>query len=145
MADTQAITEQVKDQVKQGTQQAVQQGQQYAGQAVDLVTARVKSALTEQKDHLSTGITDVAQLLKQNSESFRTQGIGVYAAPYIDQAVGRLTEIGTTIQNKDIDEVIRDTEDFARVQPAVFLGIAATLGFFAARFIKSSSQAVASA
>ena len=143
MADTQPIADQVKEQVKQGTQQAVQQGQQYAGQAADLITTRVKTALTQQKDHLSTGITDVAQLLKQNSESFRTQGVGVFAAPYIDQAVDKLTEVGTAIQGKDIDEVIRDTEAFARVQPAVFLGIAATLGFFAARFLKSSSATAA--
>ena len=143
MAETPPIADQVKEQVKQGTQQAVQQGQQYVGQAADLVTTRVKATLTQQKDHISTGITDVAKLLQQNSESFRSQGVGVFAAPYIDEAVGKLNEVGTTIQNKDIDEVIRDTEAFARVQPAVFLGIAATLGFFAARFLKSTGEAAA--
>ena len=58
MADTQEtnppgadapFTEQVKDQVKQQTQQAVQQGQQYAGQAVELLSTRIKAALTQQK------------------------------------------------------------------------------------------------
>ena len=137
------IVDQVKDQVKQQTQSAVQHGQEYAGQAVDIVSSRLKSSLAQQKDHLATGITDAAQILKQNGDSFRSQGIGVFAGPYIDQAVGKLNEVGTTIQNKDIDEVIRDTENFARIQPAAFLGAATLLGFLAARFLKSSGQAVA--
>ena len=141
MADTQNGAEApLTDQVKQQTQQVVQQGQQYAGQAVDLVSTRVKSALTQQKDHLATGITDVAQILKQNSESLTGQGIGVFAAPYVDQAVQKLTEVGTTIQGKNIDEVIQDTENFGRAQPALFLGAATLIGFAAARFLKSSGQ-----
>ena len=137
------LVDQVKDQVKQQTQQAVQHGQEYAGQAVNIVSTRLKSSLAQQKDHLATGITDAAQILKQNGDSFRSQGIGVFAGPYIDQAVAKLSEVGTTIQNKDIDEVIRDTENFARLQPAAFVGAAALLGFVAARFLKSSGQAVA--
>lgn len=99
---------------------------------------RVRTALTQQKDALATGITDAAQIPKQNGDSFRTQGIGVFAAPYIDQAAAKLTEVGTTIQGKDIDEVLRDTENFGRSQPAYFLGIAALLGFAAARFLKGT-------
>lgn len=56
-----------------------------------------------------------------------------------------MTTFGTNIQQKDIDEVIRETEDFARVQPAIFLGGAALLGFVAARFLKSSGQQAAAA
>lgn len=141
MADAEQITGQIKEQ----TQSAVQQGQEYAGQAVGVVQSRVKTVLTQQKDALATGITDAAQILKQNGDSFRTQGVGAFAAPYIDQAATKLTEVGTTIQGKDVDEVIHDTEAFARTQPAYFVGIAAVLGFAAARFLKSTStQAAAS-
>ena len=133
-----AGAEQITGQIEKQTQSAVQQGQEYAGQAVSVVGTRVKTALTQQKDALATGITDAAQILKQNGDSFRTQGIGVFAAPYIDQAAAKLTEVGTAIQGKDIDEVLRDTENFGRSQPAYFLGIAALLGFAAARFLKST-------
>jgi ElaB/YqjD/DUF883 family membrane-anchored ribosome-binding protein len=139
------LVDQVKDQVKQQTQQAVQHCQEYAGQAVNIVSIRLKSSLAQQKDHLATGITDVAQILKKNGDSFRSQGIGVFAGPYIDQAVTKLSEVGTTIQNKDIDEVIRDTENFARLQPAAFVGVATLLGFVAARFLRSSGQTVSDA
>ena len=131
------------DQVKGQAQQAVQQGQQYAGQAVGLAGTRIKSTLAQQKDALATGLTDAAQILKQNGDSFRSQGVGVFAGPYIDQAVQKLTDAGTAIQGKDIDEVIRDTENFGRAQPAAFLGAAALIGFVAARFLKSSGQSAA--
>ncbi len=65
------FTDQVKDQVKQQTQQAVQQGQQYAGQAVEMVRTRVKSQLSDQKDHLAGGITDLAQVLQQSGDRAR--------------------------------------------------------------------------
>ncbi len=144
MADAEQMTGQITGQIKEQTQAAVQQGQEYAGQAVGIVGSRVKTALTQQKDALATGITDAAQILKQNGDSFRTQGIGAFAGPYIDQAADKLTEVGTTIQGKDVDEVIRDTENFGRTQPAYFLGIAALLGFAAARFLKSTSAQAAS-
>ncbi len=138
MGGAMPLADQVKDQVKQQTQQAVQQGQQYAGQAVDLVSTRLKTALTQQKDALATEISGVAEILQKNGDEFRSQGVGAFAGPYIDQAAQKMTEVGTTIQGKDIDEVIRDTENFARVQPALFLGAAALIGFAAARFLKST-------
>ena len=146
MADTEQIASAaapLADQVKEQTQQAVQQGQQYAGQAVSLVSTKLKATLAEQKDSLATSITDAAQLLKQNGGSFRSQGVGVLVAPYLDQAAEKMTEVGTTIQQKSIDEVIQDAETFGRTQPAYFLAAAAVIGFAAARFLKSSGAQAA--
>ena len=138
MADKQIDTQKALDTVTQGAEQAVQQGQQYAGQAAALIGTRVKDAATQQKDALATGITDVAQILQQNTDSFKDQGIGIFAAPYLDMAVSKLNEVGSTIQGKDMDEVIQDAEQFARAQPVAFLSLAALIGFLAARFLKSS-------
>lgn len=154
MADTQStppvgtgapFTNQVKDQVKQQTQQAVQQGQQYVGQAMDLLSTRFKIALSQQKDSLATGVTDVAKIVKQSAIDLRGKGLGSLASPYIEQAAQKLTDFGTAAQQKDIDEVIQDTEDFARLRPVAFVGIATLIGFVAARFVKSSGQPTASA
>lgn len=154
MADTQntppvgtdaPFTDQVKDQVKRQTQQAVQQGQQYVGQAMDIFSTRFKIALGQQKDYLATGVTDVAKIVKQSADDLRGKGLGSLASPYIEQAAQKLTDFGTAAQQKDIDEVIRDTEDFARLRPVAFVGIATLVGFVAARFVKSSGQPTASA
>lgn len=151
MADTQQPETQngagapLTEQVKQQTQQAVQQGQQYAGRAVDMARTQIKSQLAHQKDNLAVGVSDIAQIVKQSGDQIRGHGLGTLAGPYIDQAAEKLTNFGTNIQEKDVDEVIRETEAFARVQPALFLGGAAVLGFVAARFLKSSSDQAAAA
>jgi len=118
--------------------QVKEQGQHYAGQAVALISTRVKDAATQQKDALATGITDVAQILKQNTDSLKDEGVAVFAAPYLEMASTKLNEVGSGIQDKSMEEVIQDTEQFARTQPTVFLAVAALLGFAAARFLKSS-------
>ncbi len=115
-----------------------EQGQQYAGQAAALIGTRVKDAATQQKDALATGITDVANILKQNTDSLKDQGVAAFAAPYLDMAASKLNEVGSGIHEKSMEEVIKDTEQFARTQPTVFLAVAALLGFAAARFLKSS-------
>lgn len=138
MADKQNVLQSAAQEAGPIVDQVKEQGQQYAGQAAALIGTRVKDAATQQKDALATGITDIAQILKQNGDSFKDQGIGVFAAPYIDMAVGKLNEVGSTIQGKSMDEVITDSEQFARTQPTVFLAVAALLGFAAARFLKSS-------
>lgn len=139
--DTQGGVSALTDQVKEQAQQAVQQGQQYAGQAVDVLRTQIKSQLTHQKDALGVGATEVAQIVKKSADDLRGKGLGAFVSPYIEQAAQKLTEFGTTAQQKDIDEVIRDTESFARTQPAVYLSIATLVGFVAARFLKSSGQA----
>jgi len=120
--------------------QVKEQGQHYAGQAVALISTRVKDAATQQKDALATGITDVAQILKQNTDSLKDEGVAVFAAPYLEMASTKLNEVGSGIQGKSMEEVIQDTEQFARTQPTVFLAVAALLGFAAARFLKSSGE-----
>lgn len=58
----------------------------------------------------------------------------------IEQANDGLRRISDKLRNKNLDEIVRDAESFARQQPIVFLGAAAMAGFLAVRFLKSSSQ-----
>ena len=139
MADKQTTLQTVAQDAGPLVDKVKDQSQQYAGQAASLIGTRVKDAATQQKDALATGITDIAQILQKNGDAFKDQGIGTFAAPYIDMAVNKLNEVGSTIQGKDMAEVIQDTEQFARAQPVAFLSVAALLGFLAARFLKSSS------
>lgn len=138
MADKQNVLQSAAQDAAPIVDQVKEQGQQYAGQAVALVSTRVKDAATQQKDALATGITDIAQILQKNGDAFKDQNVGVFAAPYIDMAAGKLAEVGETIKGKDMDQVIQDTEQFARTQPVAFLSLAALIGFLAARFLKSS-------
>lgn len=58
----------------------------------------------------------------------------------VTQANDGLKRMADTLRNKNLDEIVREAESFARQQPVVFIGAAAIAGFLAVRFFKSSSQ-----
>jgi hypothetical protein len=62
------------------------------------------------------------------------------ATRLVEQANDGIRRMADTLRNKDLDQIVRDAESFARQRPAVFLGAAAVAGFLAVRFLKSSSQ-----
>jgi len=61
------------------------------------------------------------------------------ASRLLEQANDGLRRFSDTLRNKDLDQMVREAESFARRQPALFLGAAALAGFLAVRFLKSSS------
>ncbi len=140
------LTEQVADKVHQQTQQvkdqaqqAVQQGQQKVNQVWELGRTHFHGALTGQKERVANGLGDVAQMLTQSAATMRDQGQpgGSVLADSLSQRIAKLSD---TVHQKEIEEILADTEDFARRQPAVFLTIATLLGILLARFLKSSGQ-----
>ena len=62
------------------------------------------------------------------------------ATRLVEQANDGIRRMSDTLRNKDLDQIVREAEAFARQRPAVFLGAAAVAGFLAVRFLKSSSQ-----
>ena len=130
------------EQVKQQTQQVVGQAGEKAGQVVGQVRNQVKTQLSDKKVEAAGGLGTVAQALRQTGETLRTgQQEGVAqaadtAAQFVDQVSGYL-------RDKDIDDLVGEVENFARTNPAVFLGSAFVLGFMAARFLKSSTPSPA--
>lgn len=52
----------------------------------------------------------------------------------------RIESFGHSLEGKDLDDLVSDVEQFARRNPAAFLGGALAVGFLAARFIKSSAS-----
>jgi hypothetical protein len=81
---------------------------------------------------LQTALRETAQqLMKQGQGS-----VGNYA----DRAADQVERFSTYLRETDVDEIMEEVRGFARRRPALFLGGGAALGFFATRFLKSSSQ-----
>ena len=132
------------EQVKQQTQQVAQQAGEKAGQVVEQVRDQVKSQLSERKEQAAGGLGTVAQALRQTGETLRTEEqAGVAQAA--DSAAQLVDQISGYLRDRDIDDLVGEVENFARTNPAVFLGSAFVLGFMAARFLKSSAPSPASA
>lgn len=137
-----STTQDVVDQAKDKAGQLADQAQQKTGQVVDQARNVVTTRLSSQKDRTAEGLGSVAQALRQTSQQLREQDqAGV--TDYVDSAANQIERFSGYLQGKDVGEVVDDVEQFARRQPALFLGGAFVLGLLGARFLKSSSRSSA--
>ena len=144
MADTDNTTPPLADQAKQQAQQAVQQGQRAASHVWDLARGQFRSQLTGQKERAATGLNDIAQLIRQSGTQLGQQG-HPGSSHYADQIADKISQVAGSVHEKEVEELLADTENFARARPTVFLSIAAVLGFLLARFLKSSGPPASAA
>ena len=70
------------------------------------------------------------QLREQNQEG---------ASRAIERAAEGVERFANYLQGTNVDDVVDSVHEFARRQPAAFIGGAFALGFIASRFIKASS------
>lgn len=99
---------------------------------------QAKSTVSDQKEQAASQLHGVAQALRQTSDELREQDQGMFAS-FSNQAADQADRLSGYLQERDMGDLVRDAEDFARRQPELFIGGAFTLGLLAARFLKSSS------
>lgn len=125
----------------QATAQARDMGARAQHEAQRLGTeakAKGRSLLHEQQRAIAEQVGGLAAALHQTATHLEEQDHDM-VAQYTDQAAQGLERFSTSLGERDLGAVMGEVEDFARRQPAVFLGSAALLGFLAARFLKSSA------
>jgi len=121
----------------------IDQAKETASQAYGAVTDKAATKLDEQKSTLSEGLSTVANSVRQVGENLGSSqtesGLAEAAAKYTNNAAQKLDDVAGYFETKNVREMARDLEGYARRNPAVFLGAAFGLGFLAARFLKSTS------
>jgi hypothetical protein len=120
----------------------IDQAKETAGQAYEAVTEKAATTLDQRKTTLSSGLTTVADSVRQVSEnlgSSKTEsGLAEAAAKYTNTAAQKLQDAAGYFEGRNVREMARDLEGFARRNPAMFFGAAFGLGILAARFLKST-------
>lgn len=117
------------------------------GQAAGLVDV-AKSAASQAGERLqqevdsrkSAGaeyVGNLANTLRRAAREFESDL--PIAATYIRKAASQVEDVSDTIQNGNINDLVRGAQSFARRQPTAFLGLAVLAGFGAIRFLKSSA------
>jgi uncharacterized protein YjbJ (UPF0337 family) len=130
-------TREVTGQVKETVGQVADQAQHAAGQVVDQARQQVSSRLAGQKERAAEGLTSVAHALRQTSQQLREQDQQAVTG-YIESAASQVERVSNYLKHNDLGGLIEDVEQFARRQPALFLGGTFVLGLLGARFLKSS-------
>lgn len=120
-------------------QDVIEQTQQKAGEVVDQAKQQATSQLSSQKDRAVDSLGTVADALRQTGKHLHENdqhGLEQYA----NKAAERVEQVSGQLREKDVQEIVRDVERYARQQPALFLGGAFVLGLLGARFLKSTAQ-----
>jgi hypothetical protein len=98
--------------------------------------------LDAQRERAATGLGSMVDALRESGRQL--QGQNATMASYVDGAASQLERFSGGIRERDVKQMVRDVETFARERPAIFLGSAFALGLAMARFLKSSESDAAS-
>jgi hypothetical protein len=121
----------------QGTE-LIGQAQDQAMKLVDTARQQATSQISTQQQRLAGTLNTVATALHDASREMRNQDEGPIAE-YVDTAASQVEHFANMLREQDLEQLMATTAQFARRQPALFLGAAFALGFAATRFIKSSA------
>ena len=94
--------------------------------------------LADQKTRASNTLGSVAGAVRGMTEELRDGGQS-RIADYVNKAAEGIDRWSDQLRERDIDDAVRAMYDFARRQPAVFIGLAFGAGALLARFLKSSA------
>jgi hypothetical protein len=130
----------VTEQVKHQTQATLQQAQDAAAQAADQARQQASSMLDSQRSRAAQSLSTMGSALRQTGQQLQEQNAGPIAQ-LPERAADEVEKVSGYLSSTSVEEIVADAENFARRNPAIFLGGAFTLGLLAARFLKSSSQA----
>lgn len=138
--NTAPVTEAAKDALNQakGVAGAV------AGQALGQVQEKASSAIDAKKQDLTQGLNSVADSIRSLGENLRgaqqQTAIAGIAARYSDTVADQVSQLARYFETRDLRDLSRDVQGFARQNPTVFIAGAFVTGLLAARFIKSSPR-----
>ncbi|MBV9602903.1 MAG: hypothetical protein JOZ87_39465 [Chloroflexi bacterium] len=127
------------DQAQEKVAQVVDQAQGVAGQVAEQAKQQATSQLASQKDRAVDGLVTVAQALRQTGQTLQQQKQETVGG-YVEQAAERVESMTNYLRAHDVQELVEDTQNLARRQPALFLTGALALGFIGARFLMSSGR-----
>lgn len=124
-----SVLEDTKEQVSQGVKSVTSEAKE-----------RTTSAIHRSKHKLATQISDVATAIKHSGDELeQSKNVEDTIAYYAKNAGDKIQDVANYLDNKEVGEMLRDVEGFARRQPAIFVGGAVALGLLAARFVRSSA------
>ena len=148
-ADTKSPTsvkEEAKDlggDIAKDAKGAVRDAQNFVASQVDDVKHNVQDqadkSLKRGRDAVVSQVGGVASALRSAGEQLRGEDQNELA-DYSERLGDQIQGVADYFDNRDIRDMARDVEAFARKQPAVFVSASLAVGLVAARFLKSSRR-----
>lgn len=92
------------------------------------------SKLDDQKGTAADFVEQLAQTVQKSGQQFEGQQDWIASA--IGRGAAELNTLAGSLRDKDLDELTREVQSFARRQPALFIGATLIAGFAVARLGK---------
>lgn len=121
--------------IGQGTQTLREQRRQMTAD----VKLAARSFVSRQKDDAATLFSDLAAAVDAFVGVLSDRG-RIHTAGYVSPASARLRAIGEELPRRDLNDIVRDVETFARERPVVFASVMLVAGFGAVRFLRSAAD-----
>ena len=125
------------DQDTKIVEQAKQAVTHVASDVANQAREQVSTQFDAQKDKAVETMATVATAMRETSDKLK--GVGP-----LGEAAGRaadgIEQVAHLLEGKQIGDVVRDIESFAKREPALFIGAAFALGVLGGRFLKSSAH-----
>lgn len=103
------------------------------------VARETRSMMARQKDCMAETVGDVALALKETANQLG-QGGSPSLAHYAGCAAEKLESTAALLKERDLGQLARDAEDFARARPLLVAGGALAAGFILARLLAGGSS-----
>lgn len=128
------------DTARQTVHDLTDKAKEQAGDLVDKAKDTASEHLSDGKEKATGVLTDAAEALHSVGDTLRDNDQGAFAR-YADMAATQVEQFTDAIRGRSVGELLDEAEDFARREPALFLGGAFVMGIFGARFLKASGMA----
>ena len=102
-------------------------------------SARVRDQLDQRSTQAGSELRSLGDALRRSGQELNSEG-NSNASQLMTQVADRIQRVGSYLEQKRSDEVLRDIETFARRRPWMLAGIGLVAGVAAARFTKASSE-----
>lgn len=122
-----------------GTSSQTESKRQESDRMVEKAKQEGQSFLEERKRATADEIGAVAEILRKATQEMHQQKQPSMVVSYAERTADRLDQYSRTLQERDLNTLVRQAEGFARRQPGVFVGGAVVAGFLLARFFRSSA------
>lgn len=124
---------QVKDKAGETASMAKEQAKRAATQ----VTEQAKTTVESRMSDVAQELGNVADVVRQTTHD---GGLGTSdtVVRYGERIADQIEGVSSYLDEHGVEEILTDIQDFARRQPAVFLGGAFMLGIVVGRFLRSS-------
>lgn len=129
-------------QAKQVASETFGQAKQAVSESLSDVKGQMQSTFDTQKNQAAGRLGSVATALRQTSEQLNNQNETTFAN-YAQSAADQIENWSSLLQNKDLNGLVNEVQDFARRQPELFIAGSLAAGLLLGRFLKSSSSSAA--